>query len=180
MTPDDLRALADVQPVPAVPAIKERGPWSANREGRHIWIESNDFTHDGRLYVNGDFESNDQRFAYAQEIARRLNAAPATPQAEQPIDLDAIAMQQMRQAAAESTWMPAEYSGSDWISDVCRWLRDGPPQAEPKREPLTALRILEIEADANRKWRDNGRIVEYAVVFTRLIESAHGIGGSDE
>ena len=53
------------------------------------------------------------------------------------------------------------------------------PQAEPKREPLTALRILEIEADANRKWRDNGRIVEYAVVFARMIESAHGIGGSD-
>lgn len=49
------------------------------------------------------------------------------------IDLDAVAMQQMRQAAAESTWMPAEYSGSDWISDVCRWLRDGPPQPEPKR-----------------------------------------------
>ena len=51
------------------------------------------------------------------------------------------------------------------------------PQAEPKREPLTALRILEIEDDANRKWRDNGRIIEYAVVFARMIEHAHGISG---
>ena len=54
------------------------------------------------------------------------------------------------------------------------------PQAEPKREPLTALRILEIEDEATRKWRDNGRIVEYAVVFARMIESAHGIGGKDD
>ena len=148
-----------------------------------------------------------------------------------PIDLDAVAMQQMRQAAAESTWMPSEYSGSDWISDVCRWLRDGPPaaapqaepiadsdadywlrnrqaildaieragfvlmsnasgfwlhprgttdaQAEPKREPLTVRRILEIEDDANRKWRENGRLVEYAVVLARMVERELGIGDSD-
>ena len=71
-------------------------------------------------------------------MSNESHPAPAAPQAE-PIDLDAVAMQQMRQAAAESTWMPAEYSGSDWISDVCRWLRDGPPQAGPKRDPLHGL-----------------------------------------
>lgn len=57
------------------------------------------------------------------------------PQPEQPIDLDTVAMQQMRQAAAESTWMPSEYTSNDWIADVCRWLRDGPPAAAPQAEP---------------------------------------------
>ena len=68
-------------------------------------------------------------------MSNESHPAPAAPQAE-PIDLDAVAMQQMRQAAAESTWMPSEYSGSDWISDVCRWLRDGPPAAAPQAEPI--------------------------------------------
>lgn len=58
--------------------------------------------------------------------------------------------------------------------------RNDAEQAELKREPLTALRILEIEDDASRQWRDNGRIIEYAVVFARMIERAHGIGGSDD
>jgi hypothetical protein len=135
-----LRAQADAQPVAAVPVIQERGPWLAGRDKQQawkqqVWIESDDFTHDVRLDVTGDFESDGHKFAYAQEIARRLNAAPAAPQAEQPIDLDAVAMQQMRQAAAESTWMPSEYTSNDWIADVCRWLRDGPPAAAPPAEP---------------------------------------------
>lgn len=61
--------------------IKERGPWRAGetKERNQAFVESDDFTHDVRLYVNGDFEDNDQRFAYAEEIARRLNSA--TPNA---------------------------------------------------------------------------------------------------
>ena len=127
---DYLRAQADAQPVAVVPA-----KWTERHTSAQTWIEDADQAHDLRLYVSGIMESHDQRIAYAQEIARRLNAALAAPQAEQPIDLDAVAMQQMRQAAAESTWMPSEYSGSDWISDVCRWLRDGPPAAAPQAEP---------------------------------------------
>ena len=84
-------------------------------------------------------------------MSNESHPAPAAPQAE-PIDLDAVAMQQMRQAAAESTWMPSEYTSNDWIADVCRWLRDGPPaaapQAEPKREPLSDERIAEIQRAA--------------------------------
>ena len=69
-------------PAPAAPAVAERGPWTADQRGRHVWVDSDDLTHDVRLVVNGDFESDDQKFAYAQEIARRLNAAPAASQAE--------------------------------------------------------------------------------------------------
>ena len=91
------------------------------------------------------------------QINRSLDACIAKAadylreQAE-PIDLDAVAMKQMRQAAAKSTWMPSEYTSNDWIADVCRWLRDGPPaaapQAEPKREPLSDERIIEIQRAA--------------------------------
>lgn len=74
--------LLYTRPAPAVPTIEERGPWSAGQDKQQaweqrVWIESDDFAYDVRLYVNGNFESHDQRFAYAQEIARRL-----VPQAE--------------------------------------------------------------------------------------------------
>jgi hypothetical protein len=39
------------------------------------YVESSDFTHDARLYVYGDFETAERKLAYAQEIARRLNAS---------------------------------------------------------------------------------------------------------
>ncbi len=58
--------------------IVENGPWEAYQEdspaGYEIGVESNDFTHDARLIVYGDFEDLDQKFAYAQEIAKRLNS----------------------------------------------------------------------------------------------------------
>lgn len=57
--------------------VQERVPWRAGetKERAQAFIESDDFTHDVRLYVNGDFVDADQRFAYAEEIARRLNSA---------------------------------------------------------------------------------------------------------
>ena len=57
--------------------IVENGPWKAGQEqafvGRETYIESEDFTHDVRLIVDGDFEGPEQCFAYAEEIAKRLN-----------------------------------------------------------------------------------------------------------
>lgn len=58
-------------------AIVERGPWRARitAEVNHrTFIESDDFTHDVRLYVDGDFGSQEERLEYAEEIANRLNA----------------------------------------------------------------------------------------------------------
>jgi hypothetical protein len=53
------------------------GPWKAGLEhpprGYEAYIESEDFTHDVRLIVDGDFEGPEQCFAYAEEIAKRLN-----------------------------------------------------------------------------------------------------------
>ncbi len=53
------------------PFVMEAGTWGADINGK--FIESDDFTHDVRLKIDGDFESDEQRIAYAKEIARRLN-----------------------------------------------------------------------------------------------------------
>ena len=55
--------------------VIERGPWEVGKtsDGR-VYLQSNDFTHDVRLYVNGDFLDDDQKLAYAEEIAKRLNS----------------------------------------------------------------------------------------------------------
>ena len=55
----------------------DAGPWSAggSDDGTKAWVDSHDFTHDVRLHISGDFADDKQRFAYAEELARRLNAA---------------------------------------------------------------------------------------------------------
>lgn len=44
------------------------------------------------------------------------------------VDLVALEMAAISQAASESTWMPPEYCRNEWVADVCSWLRDGPPR----------------------------------------------------
>lgn len=55
------------------------GPWSAGTtsDGR-AYLESSDFTHDVRLYIDGDFSWPVDKLNYAQGIARQLNAAPVS------------------------------------------------------------------------------------------------------
>ena len=38
-----------------------------------VYLENDDFTHDVRLYVNGDFENKEQEIKYASVLARKLN-----------------------------------------------------------------------------------------------------------
>ena len=59
-------------------SIVERGPWRAGNNRVDYFIESDDFTHDVRLYINGDFESDEQKMDYAEELAKRLNNAPTS------------------------------------------------------------------------------------------------------
>ena len=64
--------------------IVERGPWKAGADkssGEYeTFVESEDFTHDVRLIVDGDFEGDEEHFAYAEEIAKRLNAFDPAPE----------------------------------------------------------------------------------------------------
>lgn len=54
----------------------EYGKWTSGqlRDGRAV-ICSSDFTHDVCLIVNGDFEDDEQKLAYAKMMADRLNSS---------------------------------------------------------------------------------------------------------
>ena len=53
--------------------IKETGTWKAIKDDKAVVIQSNDFTHDVMLTIDGDFKDLDQTLEYAKEIERRLN-----------------------------------------------------------------------------------------------------------
>lgn len=57
MTPDELH---------------DTGPWTVSNDGGAI--ASDDFTHDVILLVTGDFFSDEQRKAYSENLATKLNA----------------------------------------------------------------------------------------------------------
>ena len=67
----------------ATPTPTERGPWVYHprsiEDGKRIdaYLESDDFTHDVRLYINGDFGSDAQCDTYGRMIAERLNSFAA-------------------------------------------------------------------------------------------------------
>lgn len=55
---------------------EDNGPWTAGVTDEafpRTYVESNDFTHDVRLYVSGDFGDEGEKLLYAQGIARMLN-----------------------------------------------------------------------------------------------------------
>ena len=173
-------------PAPAVPAIEERGPWSARQDKQQpweqrVWIESDDFTHDVRLYVHGDFESSDQRFAYAQEIARRLNAAPAAPH-HAMLDSHRRLVEQAIQSAEHPSGMSTHDGKARIDASILRRMLaiidslPAAPQAEPKREPLTLTQIGTLSTQGLFSLMDQLDVAE----AVRLVERAHGIGGSDE
>lgn len=55
--------------------LPDQGPWYAahTEDGARTFVES-EGVDDVRLYLNGDFGWAERRLAYAQDIARRLNA----------------------------------------------------------------------------------------------------------
>lgn len=119
-----------IRPAPAVPPLPAK--WTERHTSAQVWIEDADQAHDLRLYVSGIMESHDQRIAYAQEIARRLNAAPAVPQAEpkRPAFLDEID----RAKEHVASW-------PQWMKDATVSAAATLPVTEPKREPLSDEQI---------------------------------------
>jgi hypothetical protein len=65
----------------SAPSEPDKGPWTAglNRLDTRVFVESDDFTHDVRLYVDGNFVSADEKYLYACAIARQLNSKVSAP-----------------------------------------------------------------------------------------------------
>jgi hypothetical protein len=53
--------------------MKDRGEWKVESHKERVWIISSDFTHDVILRLDGDFADFDQKWAYMENIAERLN-----------------------------------------------------------------------------------------------------------
>lgn len=67
-----------------------------------------------------------QAQAEAYRHALEMMGVPQCAASETPvIDLHAEFWKQIMEAAAQSSWIPKEYSVNDWISDVCTFLREG-------------------------------------------------------
>lgn len=60
--------------------LADKGPWEAGvaDDGR-VFLQSEDFTHDVRLYIDGDFRDQNQRWAYAQSILSALTHTKSEP-----------------------------------------------------------------------------------------------------
>ena len=60
---------------PDVLKAQDKGPWKSgkNELDNRVFVQSDDFTHDVRLYIDGDFGGYEERLAYADGIADALN-----------------------------------------------------------------------------------------------------------
>lgn len=64
-------------------------------------------------------------FVAAQEWDAVLPGTYEDVNGQVVFDLEKLAIEQIKDAAKESKWIPAEYYMNDWIYDVCEYLRNG-------------------------------------------------------
>jgi hypothetical protein len=67
--------LADVREHLASGVTVDRGPWSVAMVDGKPELFSDDFEHDVKLRISGDFADDQQRMNYANALAAQLNAA---------------------------------------------------------------------------------------------------------
>ena len=83
------------------------------------------------------------------------------------IDLDAVDWAAIVEAAASSKWMPTEYMRNEWVSDVCSWLKEGPPVAA---DPVVDLPFSDWYAE-------HGQLgVKHELGLEELMEGAYYAG----
>ncbi|WP_406611870.1 hypothetical protein [Alcaligenes aquatilis] len=63
-------------------SVVDKGPWhhGVTQDGKRHFVQSEDFRHDTRLYIDGDFAGTNDKERYAKGIATQLNAAPVAAQ----------------------------------------------------------------------------------------------------
>jgi hypothetical protein len=64
--------LGDEHDYMSTEELHDKGPWHIDIYGKLIM--SDNFTHDVILRITGDFYSDEQRIAYAKNLAAKLNA----------------------------------------------------------------------------------------------------------
>lgn len=106
----------------------DKGPWrGGGLDGDKPFIESDDSTHDVRLYVNGDFASDQQRATYCANLVAALNrTAPqidaTTAMAELPGNSGVLPMvpSSMKEPSGNSGKFTAPATAPDVAKDAAR------------------------------------------------------------
>jgi hypothetical protein len=122
---EDLRAVLDALAVkPAVSA--DAGPWSVRNDGRHIYSE--DFEHDVKLKVDGDFATDAQRKTYSDALAAVLNRAePVSAEDARRLDViqahtagDIMICPPGNHGGSDQTWLVSFEDDRDRYGSICR------------------------------------------------------------
>lgn len=103
----------------------------------------------------------------------QLDAFLAPREAVTVIDLDKADWEALCKAATESSWMPPEYMRNEWVSDCCRFLREGPSTfavsaapAKPKGalcyiQRYDGYRAFFTTAPLDKQWGDDWNDAPY-------------------
>jgi hypothetical protein len=86
------------------------------------------FSADGMVARNPENHA-DMWYIAPEYFAKHYRAAAPVDvrvQGEQVFDVDALAWQSIKDAAAKSPWIPPQYAMNDWVSDVCEFLQRQP------------------------------------------------------
>jgi hypothetical protein len=77
-------------------------------------------------------DASEGHFEEIRSIAKAalLQRQPSDAQEEQVFNVDALAWQSIKGAAAKSSWIPSQYCMQDWVSDVCEFLRRRPSEKQ--------------------------------------------------
>jgi hypothetical protein len=91
---DDLAELLMIVRTTHPIRCSDKGPWKADSSYRNerwrYFVESNDFTHDVRLYIDGDFADATEFEDYAAWLADKLNSVGAVESDRADEDLSEI------------------------------------------------------------------------------------------
>lgn len=76
-----------------------------------------------KVYCTGNCQNDTlSAQAYEKKVLENLDILTKKPQV---INVEENFWEAIKQAAAESNWIPKEYYMNDWVSDVCKFLREG-------------------------------------------------------
>ena len=90
----------------------DKGPWKVVTVGpNYADIYSDDFTHDVRISINGDFKDMEQRLKYAEALAATLNTTDALEQCHRELARTANAIDDIYRASAEGRDLIGKYYG---------------------------------------------------------------------